>query len=119
MFSSRDTGKLYNSRSAMSCEQVRSASGGGNMKDTKPDKREESPWVAAARYSEIGFMIPAAVMVGYLMGLGADHLLHTHWLYTLGIIFGAVVGFVQMIRRAMRVNADEAKEEAEEKKDGR
>ena len=55
-----------------------------------------------ARYSEIGFMIPAAVLVGYLLGLGADHFLHTHWIYLFGIVFGAVAGFVSMIRRALQ-----------------
>jgi len=76
------------------------------MKDEEP-KREESPWVAVARYSEIGFMIPAAVLVGYLLGLLGDYLLHTHWIYLFGIIFGAVAGFVSMIRRALQASADE------------
>jgi F0F1-type ATP synthase assembly protein I len=55
-----------------------------------------------ARYSEIGFIIPAAVIVGYLFGLLLDHLLHTHWFYIVGLIFGAIIGFVQMIRTALR-----------------
>jgi F0F1-type ATP synthase assembly protein I len=85
------------------------------MKDEKPEKRRDDPWVMVARYSEIGFMIPAAVFVGYLLGLGADHVLHTHWIYLLGLAFGAVAGFVSMIRRAMQAGADEDKQE----KDGR
>jgi len=51
------------------------------MKDDKPDKRDESPLVTVARYSEIGFMIPAAVFVGYALGWCADRFLHTHWFY--------------------------------------
>ena len=43
-------------------------------KDEKPGKREENPWVMVARYSEIGFMIPAAVILlvflAYPLGLG-------------------------------------------------
>jgi F0F1-type ATP synthase assembly protein I len=81
----------------------------------KPDKRQESPWVMVARYSEIGFMIPMAVLVGYGLGLLGDYLLHTHWLYLVGIIFGAVAGFVSMIRRALRASADEDQDE----KDGK
>jgi F0F1-type ATP synthase assembly protein I len=61
-------------------------------------------------------MIPAAVIVGYLLGLLADHLLHTHWIYLLGIIFGAVAGFVSMIRRALQATADVDKEEKDEEK---
>jgi F0F1-type ATP synthase assembly protein I len=89
------------------------------MRDEKPEKREESPWVMVARYSEIGFMIPAAVIVGYLLGLGADYLLHTHWLYLLGIIFGAVAGFVSMIRRALQSSAEAEQEEKDKSNDGR
>ena len=86
------------------------------MRDEKPEKREESPWVAVARYSEIGFMIPAAVIVGYLLGLGADYLLHTHWIYMFGIVFGSVVGFVSMIRRALQLSAEEEKNEKDNSK---
>jgi F0F1-type ATP synthase assembly protein I len=64
-------------------------------------------------------MIPAAVIVGYLMGLAADYFLHTHWLYMLGIIFGAVAGFVSMIRRALQASADEDKEKKDDSNDGR
>jgi len=76
------------------------------MSDEKPNKREESPWVLVARYSEIGFIIPAAVLVGYLLGLLGDYLLHTHWVYLFGIVFGAVAGFVSMIRRALQASTD-------------
>ena len=65
------------------------------------DKKKPNPMVLLARYSEIGFILPAAVIVGYLMGLGLDHWLHQHWIYIVGIIFGAVVGFVKMIRMAL------------------
>jgi F0F1-type ATP synthase assembly protein I len=73
--------------------------------------RRENPLVLLARYSEIGFLIPAAVVVGYLFGLLADHLLHTHWLYLVGILFGAVAGFVSMIRRALQSGEEAAAED--------
>jgi F0F1-type ATP synthase assembly protein I len=85
------------------------------MRDEKPEKRQESPWVMVARYSEIGFMIPAAVIVGYLLGLLGDYLLHTHWIYMAGIVLGAVAGFVSMIRRALRASADEDQDEKDTK----
>lgn len=62
--------------------------------------------VTAARYSEIGFIIPAAVFLGYALGRLADYWLHTHWLYLGGVIFGAVVGFTQMIRMASALGRD-------------
>ena len=88
------------------------------MKRKEPDKNE-SAWVTVARYSEIGFMIPASVIVGYLLGLLADHLLHTHWIYLFGIIFGAVAGFVSMIRRALATTKDDENEEGAENEEGK
>jgi F0F1-type ATP synthase assembly protein I len=64
-----------------------------------PSKKQ--PLTSFARYSEIGFIIPACVLLGLLFGKLADYWLHTHWLYVVGIIFGAVVGFWQMIRMAV------------------
>jgi F0F1-type ATP synthase assembly protein I len=81
------------------------------MSGEKPGKRQESPLVIVARYSEIGFIIPAAVLAGYLLGLCADYFLHTHWLYLFGIVFGAVSGFVTMVRRALQASASEDKAE--------
>jgi len=64
--------------------------------------KSDNPAVIWARYSEIAFIIPAAVVVGLLLGKLLDYWLHTHWLFLGGIIFGAIVGFVQMIRMVTR-----------------
>jgi F0F1-type ATP synthase assembly protein I len=70
----------------------------------KPPK--SNGFVSAARYSEIGFIIPAAIFLGYALGRLGDYWLHTHWLYLAGVIFGAVVGFAQMIRTAAALSRD-------------
>ena len=72
------------------------------MADKSRDKKSDNPAVVWARYSEIAFIIPAAVVVGLLIGKLLDYWLNTHWLFLGGIIFGAVVGFVQMIRMVTR-----------------
>ncbi len=64
--------------------------------------KSESAAVVWARYSEIAFIIPAAVVVGWLIGKLFDHWLHTGWLYIVGVIVGAILGFVQMIRMVTR-----------------
>lgn len=66
-----------------------------------PEKQESAP-VVWARYSEMAFILPAAVVVGLLLGKLGDYLFHTHWLTITGIIIGAVSGFVQLIRMVMR-----------------
>ena len=72
------------------------------MAEERKDKPSDNPAVVWARYSEIAFIIPAAVVVGLLIGKLFDYWLHTHWIFLGGIIFGAVVGFIQMIRMVTR-----------------
>jgi F0F1-type ATP synthase assembly protein I len=63
---------------------------------------KKNPLVTIVRYSEIGFILPAAVLLGYLLGTGLDYWLHTTWIVVAGVIFGVISGFVSMIRMAMR-----------------
>ena len=73
----------------------------------KPAPPRKDPLIALARYSEIGFMIPAAILVGFFLGKLLDYWLHTKWLYLAGLLFGAVVGFYQMIRMAVSSSKDD------------
>lgn len=72
------------------------------MSDDPQDDKSESASVVWARYSEIAFIIPAAVVVGLLAGKLLDYWLHTHWLFLVGVILGAIAGFVEMIRMITR-----------------
>ena len=70
-----------------------------------PDERDDKAPNAAvlwARYSQIAFIIPAAVVVGLLVGKLLDYWFHTRWLFLVGVIVGAVAGFVDLIRMLMR-----------------
>lgn len=71
------------------------------------EPKSKDPIVTLARYSEIGFMIPAAVLLGFFLGKLLDYWWHTKWLYLVGLLFGAVVGFTQVIRMAMSSFKDE------------
>lgn len=62
--------------------------------------RKRSALVSIARYSEIGFIIPAAVVLGFFLGKLFDYWLRTSWGTVAGVIVGAIVGFTQMIRMA-------------------
>ena len=68
---------------------------------------KKPPLVSLARYSDIGFIIPAAILVGLLLGKLLDYWLHTKWLYLVGLLLGAVLGFTQMIRMALSSSKDE------------
>jgi F0F1-type ATP synthase assembly protein I len=54
-----------------------------------------------ARYSQLALVLPAATLVGWLIGVGLDKWLHTSWLYLAGLILGIVAGFVELIRTVM------------------
>jgi len=69
--------------------------------DQQGDKIQSSA-VQWARYSQIAFIIPAAVVVGLLVGKLFDYWFHTHWLFLVGVIAGAVAGFVDLIRTLLR-----------------
>jgi F0F1-type ATP synthase assembly protein I len=68
------------------------------MADEHRDDKIQSAAILWARYSEIAFIIPAAIVVGWVVGKLLDRWLHTHWLLIAGVIVGAILGFVQMIR---------------------
>lgn len=63
--------------------------------DQRPKK---SFYVQLAEYSQLAFVLPACSVVGLLIGLGLDHWLHTTWLYLVGLFFGIVAGFVELVR---------------------
>jgi F0F1-type ATP synthase assembly protein I len=65
-------------------------------RDNEPSKK--SMLVQLANYSQLAFIFPAATVVGWLIGSGLDHWLHTTWLYLAGLILGIVAGFVELIR---------------------
>jgi F0F1-type ATP synthase assembly protein I len=51
-----------------------------------------------AKYSQVAFIVPGAVVAGLLLGALIDKWLHTHWVYIAGVIVGAVFGFIQLVR---------------------
>ena len=68
------------------------------MTDEQRDDKVQNAAILWARYSEIAFIIPGAVVVGWLIGKLLDYWFHTHWIFIAGVIAGSVLGFVQMIR---------------------
>ena len=65
--------------------------------DSDPPEKQNM-LVQLANYSQLAFTLPAATVAGWLLGLALDHWLHTTWLYLVGLIFGIIAGFVELIR---------------------
>lgn len=73
----------------------------------KDHSENRSFWLQVARYSQLAFVLPAAVAMGWLLGASLDHWLHTRWLYLAGLLLGIAAGFVELIRSVLRGSANE------------
>jgi ATP synthase protein I len=55
---------------------------------------------------QLGLLLPACVVIGWAIGLALDHWLNLHWMNIVGLIAGAIAGFIQTVRVAMSHNKD-------------
>ena len=62
--------------------------------------------IRAERMIQVAFILPTAVLVGWLAGAGMDKWLHQRWIYLVGIILGCVAGFVQIFRLVLGTEKD-------------
>src|SRR5579864_1462991 len=68
------------------------------MPDSPKEPKDSSGWGQMAGYAQLAMLLPAATVVGWLIGAALDHWLHTTWLYLAGLIVGIIAGFVELIR---------------------
>jgi ATP synthase protein I len=57
--------------------------------------------VQAERLVQIAIVLPAAVFIGWAGGALLDRWTHQHWIYIVGLLFGAVAGLVEAVRQAL------------------
>jgi F0F1-type ATP synthase assembly protein I len=60
--------------------------------------------VKAEQLMQIALVLPVALVIGWLGGVLLDKWLHQHWIYIVGLIFGAVAGMIEAVRQALRAN---------------
>lgn len=65
---------------------------------TPPRKDAIQSLVRIENLIQLALLLPAAVVIGWAIGLALDHWLQQHWINILGLIAGAVAGFVQIFR---------------------
>jgi len=58
-------------------------------------------------YTSLAFMLPLSSLVGYALGHLLDKALGTNWIQFVGLAFGIVAGFVQLIRQILRDTRDD------------
>lgn len=66
--------------------------------DPETPEQKRNLMLQLARYSQLAFTLPAATVVGWLVGAALDRWLHTTWFYLAGLILGIIAGFIELIR---------------------
>lgn len=58
--------------------------------------------VKAESMLQLALVLPAACLIGALGGSALDKYFHTGWIVVVGILLGAVAGFIQIFKTASR-----------------
>jgi F0F1-type ATP synthase assembly protein I len=64
-----------------------------------------SAYVEAEKLMQIAFVLPSAVVLGWLGGAWLDSKLHQSWIVLVGIILGSIAGLTSAIRMALAASA--------------
>lgn len=67
-------------------------------RSTKRGSKSLQSLVRAEKLTQIAFILPVSVVVGWLLGAALDKWLHTHWIYLAGLLLGVASGLVQVFR---------------------
>jgi len=71
------------------------------MPESPPEnniRKEENLWRLIGRYSSLGFVLPAGIIAGLIIGHLLDRWLKTSWITLAGLFVGCIAGFAQLIR---------------------
>ena len=69
-------------------------------------KTDRNVWVTVGRYTSLAFVLPACVLVGYLIGHVLDRVFGTSFLYIVFLLIGIAAGFIELIREVQRDTGD-------------
>jgi F0F1-type ATP synthase assembly protein I len=70
--------------------------------DDQNSNQKKNPWVQVGRYSQLALMLPAGIVVGWLIGSALDRWLDTSWISIVGLFLGIAAGMTELIRTALR-----------------
>ena len=80
-----------------------------NSKPPSQLKSGVDAWVQAEKLMQIALVLPSAVVIGWLGGALADHLLHQKWIVIVGIILGSISGLVFVVQTAVAAEKNSRK----------
>jgi len=65
--------------------------------------RGTSDFVKVESMVQLAIALPAACLIGWLIGAAIDKHFHTGWVGLVGILVGAIAGFMQIFTTASRI----------------
>lgn len=71
--------------------------------DTRGGRKQPSGlslYVQAEKMLQIAFVLPCALVIGWVLGAWADKGLHQSWMTIAGVILGSISGLVFVVRMA-------------------
>jgi len=77
-------------------------SGAGGSGGPKGGRGPLGDLVKAESMIQLALVLPGGCLIGALAGLALDKHFHTGWMVVVGILLGAVGGFIQIFRTATR-----------------
>jgi F0F1-type ATP synthase assembly protein I len=72
----------------------------------KNNKKDENLWRQIGRYSNLAFVLPAAIVAGLVIGHLLDRWLKTSWITLAGLFVGCIAGFAELIRGIIQSSKD-------------
>lgn len=63
-------------------------------------------YVQVEKIAQIVFVLPCAVLIGWLGGSWLDHHLHQKWMTVVGFVFGCAAGFLSVFRMTKELVSD-------------
>jgi F0F1-type ATP synthase assembly protein I len=68
--------------------------------------------VEAEKLMQIAFVLPSAVVIGWLLGWWADNHFHQSWMMIAGVVFGSISGLYFVIKTAVLAEKGSRKQDA-------
>ena len=76
--------------------------GGGKPRESPKRSESMKLIIRAEKMTQIAFVMPAAVLIGWGLGALLDKWLHQNWIYIVGLVMGAAAGLFEAVRQALR-----------------
>jgi F0F1-type ATP synthase assembly protein I len=77
-----------------------------NMRPARKQPSGLSLYVQAEKILQIAFVLPCALVIGWVLGAWGDRWLHQSWMTIAGVVLGCVSGLVFVVRMALNAEKD-------------